>query len=120
MRDELPQEETPARDPAGDLRRMDIRHVALIAFVVGVLFHACVVFAVLDDGGSSPEPGSPDAAPVTQQRTPTAPTVPPDRTNCAEIRGSDYRSETERRWFQQNCSTGLGNESNRASELSAT
>ncbi len=33
---------------------------------------------------------------------PTA-TVPADRTDCAAIRGSDYRSSTERDWFNKNC-----------------
>jgi hypothetical protein len=96
----------PAVDPIENLRRMDLRQVALLAFVVGVLFHACVVFAVLDDGsGGASQQVSPRTEPATQQRTPT-PTVPPDRTSCAEIRGTEYRSAAERSWFIQNCSAG--------------
>jgi hypothetical protein len=40
---------------------------------------------------------------------PTAPAVvataarPGDRTSCAEIRNTDYRSATERQWFLSNC-----------------
>ena len=94
------------------LRRLatnDIRLVAGLALLVGVLFHACVALAVLgspggdsqDDGGAgvSVEPaGSP------RPETPAAPTRPPDRTDCQEIRSTDYRSETERQWFLRNCS----------------
>jgi hypothetical protein len=32
------------------------------------------------------------------------PTPLPDRTSCDQIRGTEYRSETERQWFQRNCS----------------
>lgn len=81
---------------------MDLKHVALIAFVIGVLFHACVVYAVLDDGSTGSDPAAPRVAPVTQQATPT-PVSPVDRSSCAEIRGTDYRSEEERLWFQTNC-----------------
>lgn len=43
---------------------------------------------------------TPTAQPTT---APTA-TALPDRTNCNDIRGTDYRSNAERTWFQQNCS----------------
>lgn len=29
--------------------------------------------------------------------------TPPDRTSCNSIRGTDYRSDAERRWFLANC-----------------
>ena len=93
-------EPKPPRDVIEGLTRMDLRQVAVIAFVIGVLFHVCVVYAVLDD--SEPWTAMPRAAPATQQRAPT-PTRPPDRTSCAEIRGTDYRSDAERAWFQANC-----------------
>jgi hypothetical protein len=42
------------------------------------------------------------AAPPAQQVAPTA-TVLADRSDCATVRGTDYRSTTERDWFQKNC-----------------
>ncbi|HEY4684918.1 MAG TPA: hypothetical protein VII57_02615 [Dehalococcoidia bacterium] len=45
------------------------------------------------------------APPPTEQAPPAAPVTLPDRTNCAEIRGTAYRSETERQWFIANCTT---------------
>jgi hypothetical protein len=45
---------------------------------------------------------SPTEAPA--QPTTVPPTPLPDRTSCDAIRGTDYRSEAERTWFQQNCS----------------
>ncbi|HLF76307.1 MAG TPA: hypothetical protein VJB57_02345 [Dehalococcoidia bacterium] len=81
--------------------------VALAAFLVGVFLHVCVVYAILDDGAgrnTSASPRSPGAAPVTA--APTA-TRPVDRTNCDAIRGTDYRSDTERQWFLTNCRAAL-------------
>jgi transcriptional regulator with XRE-family HTH domain len=37
--------------------------------------------------------------------TPEPPTAVPDRTDCEEIRGTDYRSEAERQFFLGNCLT---------------
>ena len=96
-------EPRPLRDVIEGLTRMDLRQIAMVAFVIGVLLHACVFYAVLDDG--EPEAAVPQQAPAIQQRPPT-PTRPPDRTSCAEIRGTDYRSEAERAWFRANCSGG--------------
>jgi hypothetical protein len=92
------------RDLVDGLTRMDLRHIALVAFVVGVLFHVCVVYAVLDGAETAPVSGG--ETPLIRQATP-APTRPPDRRNCAEIRGTEYRSDTERAWFQANCSGAL-------------
>jgi hypothetical protein len=80
---------------------VNLRQVAAVAFIVGVLLHACVAVAVLDSGGGNGSSGprtitSGPATPPT--RTPLA-----DRTDCAAIRGTDYRSEAERRWFISNC-----------------
>ena len=38
-----------------DPTRVKLPQVAIIGFLIGILFHACVVFAILDDGsgGSS-------------------------------------------------------------------
>jgi len=102
-----PEPPQPVKDVITGLMRMDLRHVALVAFAIGVLFHVCVVYAVLDDGGGDPaETAAPRDQPVIQQPTPR-PTQPPDRTDCAAIRGTDYRSEAERRWFQANCTGAI-------------
>jgi hypothetical protein len=79
----------------------DLRRVAIIGFAAGVVFHACVAMAVLGGGGGSGGSNVAPAAPVTQRATPVA--TPTDRTSCEAIRGTDYRSETERQWFQRNC-----------------
>src|SRR3972149_3684728 len=50
-------------------------------------------------------PRPPAPPPPTEQAPPAAPVTLPDRTNCAEIRGTAYRSETERQWFIANCTT---------------
>jgi ABC-type transport system substrate-binding protein len=59
-------------------------------------------------------PGSSDAiatftptrVAATPATTPTpGPTKQPDRTSCAAIRGTDYRSDTERAYFLANCSS---------------
>lgn len=91
-----------------DLSRLKLPQVAALGFVVGIVFHACVAFAVLgggsDSGGGS---GGTDAGPTVEvstkpQVTPTASRTA-DRTDCNAIRGTDYRSENERQWFIRNC-----------------
>jgi len=54
---------------------------------------------------ASPATPTPAPPPPTEQAPPAAPVTLPDRTNCAEIRGTAYRSETERQWFIANCTT---------------
>jgi hypothetical protein len=44
----------------------------------------------------TPDP-TPEPAPTP------APSGPPDRASCAQIRGTAYRSDTERDWFIANC-----------------
>jgi hypothetical protein len=61
-----------------------------------------------DTPAPSPVP-SPTPPPATATPSPTttpAPTALPDRTECAEIAGTPYRSETERQWYQRNCADG--------------
>ena len=91
---------------------LNIRQVAIVGFVIGVLFNACVAVAVINSGSGSQEPSRPagtngtagpgvslnTVVPVTSTRSATG-----DRTDCAAIRGTDYRSETERQWFMLNC-----------------
>jgi hypothetical protein len=97
----------PPRTPrefAASLARHDLRLVAGLAFIVGVLLHACVITAILNSGGSdSPAEAGPVRV-ATQSSTPT-PTRLPDRTSCSAIAGTEYRSESERLWFRQNCTS---------------
>ncbi len=92
-------------------RFIDLRLIGLIGFVLGVALHAWVVYSVLDDTSAS------SAEDTNQQQQEqiveiTAPTVVvpsptpsplPDRTDCEEIRGTQYRSESERTFFLANC-----------------
>jgi len=59
---------------------------------------------------SAPDPPAPpasatDAPPGTpgSPQTSLPPGTPGDRTNCNEIRGTPYRSDTERLWYLSNC-----------------
>jgi hypothetical protein len=90
-----------------DPSRVTLTQLAIVGFLIGVFFHACVALAVLDDGSSASTDGSPG---VVVSSVPTAlpgavitPTPLPDRTSCDQIRGTEYRSEAERQWFQRNC-----------------
>lgn len=84
------------------LARQDLRRTALGAFLIGVALHACVAYAVLDEG----EKEGLEGRPVTIETSPL-PTATParlaDRRDCNAIRGTDYRSESERQWFLANC-----------------
>jgi hypothetical protein len=90
-----------------DPKRVSIPQIAVVGFIIGILFHACVVFAILDDGSGSKAVTSGNI--VTDQVTPVAtatatPLPGADRTDCAAIRADPtYRSETERQWFLKNC-----------------
>jgi hypothetical protein len=87
--------------------------IAIVGFLIGILFHACVVFAILDDGsGGASSSGSTNGGGTTQQEQQVAdePTVTPtldpkaDRKDCNAIRADpNYRSEAERQWFLTNC-----------------
>lgn len=90
---------------AFDPRRLKLPQVAIIGFVVGVAFHVCVVFAVLDDGSAATSTNRGAGTTEFVSNPVVTATVAPlaDRTNCNEIRGTDYRSAAERQWFQRNC-----------------
>lgn len=97
-------------------------HFALLAFVAGIALTTGIALALTS--GSSHKPSqqalaavvTPTEVPPTATAVPPTPVPPPppapplervvlpDRTNCAEIRGTDYRSATERLWFLANCS----------------
>jgi hypothetical protein len=62
-----------------------------------------------DPQASAPTVTPTRAVAAAQSPTPAATAVPtqtpvPDRTDCSAIRGTDYRSEAERAWFNENCS----------------
>ncbi len=77
--------------------------VAAIGFVVGVGLHALAFTAILDDGGdgASTLPAPVELVPAEQPLA--TPVVLPDRTSCAEILGTQYRSIPERDWYRSNC-----------------
>lgn len=80
--------------------------VALVAFVFGVILNGYIALSVLDDGGTSASPSeeAPLVVPANPTAEPTATATPlPDRTDCDEIRGTDYHSPTEREFFLENC-----------------
>ena len=87
--------------------RWDLKQVAVAGFLAGVFLHACVIMSVLDAGNGGGISDDVEVRPVgTAGPSPLAtPTVLADRTNCAEIRGTDYRSQSERQWFIANCSS---------------
>jgi hypothetical protein len=95
----------------------NIPRLALVGIVPLGLFLivAAITFGAIggddDDGGQAQ--AQPTATPAAvRSATPAAtavatpepsPTAPADRTSCSEIRGTDYRSDTEREWFNANC-----------------
>ncbi len=91
-----------------DPKRISIPQIAVVGFLIGIFFHACVAFAVLDDGSSGSK-ASPSSGNVVTQET-AVPAVTPtasasaDRTDCNAIRADPtYHSEAERQWFLNNC-----------------
>jgi hypothetical protein len=98
----------------------NIPRLALVGIVpVGIfLVVAAVVFSAGgdddDDDGeqAQAQPTATRAATQTATAAPTAaatpepepePTAPPNRESCAEIRGTNYLSDSERDWFNANC-----------------
>lgn len=77
--------------------------VALGAFVVGVFLHVCIVYAVLDDGSGTKTSAAPRIISPPAVSATATPSRSADRNNCDAIRGTDYRSDTERQWFLTNC-----------------
>jgi hypothetical protein len=97
----------PQQAPPDDVDAPNIAAIAFFGFMAGLILWLGGACLVLGSGGQ----GLPNPAIQQQQQqnvsTPKAATASPtrlaDRTNCAEIRGTDYRSEAERRWFLANC-----------------
>ena len=105
MAGEAPGEEPLPLSPVRGLR-WDLKQVAIVAFLAGVFLHACVLAALLDSGDAGPKrsAGPIEVRPGTSPTQVVASVTPlADRRNCAEIRGTDYRSESERQWFIANC-----------------
>jgi hypothetical protein len=95
----------PPEDGGPEAPRTNIALVALIAFAFGVFLHGCVALSILDDGSSSAR-GSDDpliVEPVSTTTVEATATRLPDRTTCAEIQGTDYRSVAERDFYRANC-----------------
>ena len=90
------------------LKKRDLKQTALIAFVIGVLFHACVIYAVLGSGGggttSPPLRGVVDANGTPRATATATPSI--NRKDCGAITGTQYRSDEERTWFLANCKPG--------------
>lgn len=109
MTAELPPHPEPARpvhQPSPSSGSNDaVAIIALVAFIVGVLLNGYIAFSILDDESTASsvneEPIIVPAAPTTEP-TPTI-TPLPDRTDCEEIRGTDYHSAEEREFFLANC-----------------
>lgn len=102
-----PDQSRPGRQRGIDFdpHRLKLPQAAIVGFAIGVFFHACVVFAVLDDGSAGGSSTAPREEVTLPQATVT-PTPLADRTDCNAIRQTDYRSESERQWFLRNCVGG--------------
>ena len=109
----LVQLERRARRPS---RALDasLMVIGIAAFIFGVAMHFWVATSILEDDGEAEQAdtiaatATPASADVTMTPTvgPRATETPlPDRTNCDEIRGTQYRSVTEREFFLENCTT---------------
>ncbi len=108
MTAELPPSPEPAyRQEASSLVGDNVALIALVAFVLGVLLNGYIALSVLDsraDGGSAASQDAPLIVPAAPTAEPTATQTPlPDRTDCDAIRGTQYRSATEREFFLVNC-----------------
>ncbi len=91
----LPEAQTP-----------NVATIAILGFMAGLILWVGGACLFLGSGGGG-DGGSSGLQPgiVATPRSATAtPARLADRTTCAEIRGTDYRSTTERQWFLANCS----------------
>jgi hypothetical protein len=81
------------------LKKRDLKQTAIMALAIGILFHACVFYVVLGSGGSGSKPSTSSPG-VTAPKITATPTPALNRQDCIQIRGTDYKSEEERLWFQ--------------------
>jgi hypothetical protein len=94
----------PQQEPGQEEQAPNIAAIAIIGLMAGLVIWfgvACLVFGQ-GDSASSPSLAPGNISTPSQAARPTA-TRLVDRTNCAEIRGTDYRSDAERTWFLANC-----------------
>ena len=109
MTAEPPPLEPPQRREPTSGQVNNVALIALVAFVIGVLINGYIALSVLDsddDGSGGATPSSEDApiiVPAASVEGPPTETPLPDRTSCDEIRGTEYRSLTEREFFLANC-----------------
>lgn len=93
--------------PGGTPRGPMLIGIPLAAFFVAV--GLVMAFSNGNDSGNTAAVPTVPVSVAQSQPIATATAVPPspvpDRTSCDAIRGTDYRSESERQWFQQNCNT---------------
>ena len=94
-------------EPGSEHPELDAPNIAVIAmlgFMIGLVLWlggACLVLGAGDNPAEfTPGPRNVSTAPAASR--PTA-TVVLDRTDCDAIRGTEYRSATERQWFLANC-----------------
>jgi hypothetical protein len=91
----------PAEDADPD--RSNVATIAILGFMAGLILWlggACLVLGAGGSGGTSAL--EPRAISTPLAASPTA-TRPADRTDCNQIRGTEYRSEAERQWFLAHC-----------------
>jgi hypothetical protein len=87
--------------------------IGIAAFVFGVAMHFWVATSILEDDGEAEQSNTiaatatpEDGLTVTPTTGPRATETPlPDRTSCDEIRGTQYRSVSEREFFLENCTS---------------
>jgi hypothetical protein len=88
--------------------------VAVLAILGGILLWGGIIVLAVgggDGGANGSSADAPERVPttvITASIRPTStpqPTALPDRTSCAEIAGTEYRSLTERDWYRANCLT---------------
>ena len=127
-RPERPRRPRPEQNPALDPRLVQLERrsrpgsrvgdasllvIGIAAFVFGVAMHFWVATSILEDDGEAEQSNTiaatatpEDGLTVTPTAGPRATETPlPDRTNCDEIRGTQYRSVSEREFFLENCTS---------------
>ncbi len=93
-----------------------VPRIAIVLAVPAVVFLLAVGVKLGASSGSEPAPpptlavsvSTPRPTPAVAAALASTPTPQPSRTDCNAIRGTDYRSEDERAFFQKNCSTTSG------------
>ena len=82
-----------------------LRHLILLQAALIVAVASCTAVSVLEPPGFEPTP---------------TPAPPPDRTDCGQILDSVFRSDNERTWFADNCSSWPEREDTRVTAAQAS